>query len=179
MTSSWRERGFLTPSGRAEFGLAPLPDDVDPGQGRLTLATIRSHDQFNTTIYSNDDRYRGLKGLRTVVLMNSDDMRDRGLDEFDLIDIASFSRDGTTRAVYGYRAVRYDIPRGCAAGYMPELNVLCGIADHSTQSGQPVTKHLEVEIPRISSQCLRPQALKGRPEWTERGSLRSSLQLQL
>ncbi len=174
-----RELGFLTPSGRAEFGLAPLPDDVDPGQGRLTLATIRSHDQFNTTIYSNDDRYRGLKGLRTVVLMNSDDMRDRGLDEFDLIDIASFSRDGTTRAVYGYRAVRYDIPRGCAAGYMPELNVLCGIADHSTQGGQPVTKHLEVEIPRISSQCLRPQALKGRPEWTERGSLRSSLQLQL
>jgi hypothetical protein len=59
---------------------------------------------------------------------------------------ASFSKDGTTRAVYGYRAVRYDIPPGCAAGYMPELNVLCGIADYSTQSGQPVTKHLEVEI---------------------------------
>jgi hypothetical protein len=73
-------------------------------------------------------------------------MRDRGLDEFDLIDITSFSRDGTTRAVYGYRAVRYDIPRGCAAGYMPELNVLCGIADQSTQSGQPLTKHLEIEI---------------------------------
>jgi molybdopterin-dependent oxidoreductase alpha subunit len=66
-----RERGFLTSSGRAEFGLAPLPDDVDPGTGRLMLATIRSHDQFNTTIYSNDDRYRGLKGLRTVVFMNS------------------------------------------------------------------------------------------------------------
>jgi len=141
-----RERGFLTSSGRAEFELAPLPDDVDPGTGRLVLATIRSHDQFNTTIYSNDDRYRGLKGLRTVVFMNSDDMRDRGLDEWDLVDITSFSRDGTTRVVYGYRAVRYDIPRGCAAGYMPELNVLCGIADYSTQSGQPVTKRLEVEI---------------------------------
>ena len=141
-----RERGFLTSSGRAEFGLAPLPDDVDPGTGRLMLATIRSHDQFNTTIYSNDDRYRGLKGLRTVVFMNSDDMRDCGLDEWDLVDITSFSRDGTTRVVYGYRAVRYDIPRGCAAGYMPELNVLCGIADYSTQSGQPVTKRLEVEI---------------------------------
>ena len=69
------KRGFLTPSGRAEFGLAPLPDDIDPGEGRLMLATIRSHDQFNTTIYSNDDRYRGLKGLRTVVFMNSDDMQ--------------------------------------------------------------------------------------------------------
>ena len=145
-TQPARERGFLTPSGRAEFGLAPLPGDTDPGEGRLMLATLRSHDQFNTTIYSNDDRYRGLKGLRTVVFMNDGDMRDRGLSEFDLVDISSFSRDGSQRAIYGYRAVRYDIPRGCAAGYMPELNVLCGIADYGTQSGQPVTKHLIVEV---------------------------------
>jgi molybdopterin-dependent oxidoreductase alpha subunit len=141
-----RERGFQTASGRAEFGLTPLPGDVDPGEGRLMLTTVRSHDQFNTTIYSNDDRYRGLKGLRTVVFMNSGDMRDRGLDEFDLVDITSISKDGSRRTVYGYRAVRYDVPRGCAAGYMPELNVLCGIADYSTQSGQPATKHLEVEV---------------------------------
>ncbi len=141
-----RERVFQTPSGRAEFSLAPLPDDVDPGDGRLMLATIRSHDQFNTTIYSNDDRYRGLKGLRTVVFMNDDDMRDRGLREFDLVDITSFSKDGTERTVHGYRAVRYEIPPGCAAGYMPELNVLCGIADFSTQSEQPLTKHLVVEL---------------------------------
>ncbi len=140
------ERGFLTPSGRAEFGSAALPDDVDPGAGRLVLATIRSHDQFNTTIYSNDDRYRGLKGLRTVVFMNEDDMRDRGLDEFGLIDITSVSKDGSIRTAYGYRAARFEIPRGCAAGYMPELNVLCGIADYSTESQQPVTKHLVVEI---------------------------------
>jgi molybdopterin-dependent oxidoreductase alpha subunit len=141
-----RERVFKTPSGRAEFSLAPLPEDVDPGEGRLMLATIRSHDQFNTTIYSNDDRYRGLKGLRTVVFMNEDDMRDRGLEEFDLVDVTSFSKDGTQRRVHGYRAVRYEIPPGCAAGYMPELNVLCGIADFSTQSEQPVTKHLVVEV---------------------------------
>jgi molybdopterin-dependent oxidoreductase alpha subunit len=141
-----RERVFLTPSGRAEFSLAPLPDDVDPGEGRLMLMTIRSHDQFNTTIYSNDDRYRGLKGLRTVVFMNENDMRDRSLDEFDLVDIESITKDGSRRIVHGYRAVRYDIPTGCAAGYMPELNVLCGIADVSTQSEQPVTKHLVVEV---------------------------------
>jgi molybdopterin-dependent oxidoreductase alpha subunit len=141
-----RERVFQTASGRAEFSNAPLPDDVDPGDGRLMLATVRSHDQFNTTIYSNDDRYRGLKGLRTVVFMNEDDMRDRGLDEFDLVDVTSFSKDGTQRRVHGYRAVRYEIPPGCAAGYMPELNVLCGIADLSTQSEQPVTKHLVVEV---------------------------------
>ena len=141
-----RERIFKTPSGRAEFSTAPLPAGVDPGEGRLLLTTIRSHDQFNTTIYSNNDRYRGLKGLRTVVFMNDDDMRDRGLEEFDLVDITSYSRDGTQRTVYGYRAVRYEIPRGCTAGYMPELNVLCGIADFSTQSEQPVTKHLVVEV---------------------------------
>jgi len=141
-----RERVFQTPSGRVEFSAAPLPDDIDPGKDRLTLATIRSHDQFNTTIYSNNDRYRGLKGLRTVVFMNENDMRDRGLGEFDLVDVTSFSKDGSTRKVYGYRAVRYEIPPGCAAGYMPELNVLCGIADFSTQSEQPVTKHLVVEV---------------------------------
>ncbi|HET9889469.1 MAG TPA: FdhF/YdeP family oxidoreductase [Mycobacterium sp.] len=149
-----RERVFQTPSGRADFSHAPLPDDVDPGQGRLLLATVRSHDQFNTTIYSNDDRYRGLKGLRTIVFLNDDDMRERGLDDFDLVDITSFSRDGTQRRVYGYRAIRYEIPPGCAAGYMPELNVLCGIADVSTQSGQPVTKHLVVEVTPSSSPAL-------------------------
>jgi molybdopterin-dependent oxidoreductase alpha subunit len=141
-----RERTFTTPSRRAEFSAAPLPDDVDPGEGRLVLTTVRSHDQFNTTIYSNDDRYRGLKGLRTVVFMNEDDMRTLDLKDFDLVDVTSFSKDGSTRSVYGYRAVRYEIPPRCAAGYMPELNVLCGIADVSTQSEQPVTKHLVVQV---------------------------------
>ena len=146
IAQSARERSFKTPSGRAEFWAGPLPDDVHPGEGRLVLATVRSHDQFNTSIYSNDDRYRGLKGLRTVVFMNDDDMRGRSLAEFDLVDITSFSKDGSTRTVHGYHAVRYEIPPGCAAGYMPELNVLCGIADFSTQSEQPLTKHFVVEI---------------------------------
>jgi anaerobic selenocysteine-containing dehydrogenase len=150
-----RERTFLTNSGRAEFWAGPLPDDADPGEGRLVLATIRSHDQFNTTIYSNDDRYRGLKGLRTVVFMNEDDMRARELEEFDLVDITSFSKDGSTRTAYGYRAVRYEIAPGCAAGYMPELNVLCGIADFSTQSDQPLTKHYVVEINPAQRDAIR------------------------
>jgi molybdopterin-dependent oxidoreductase alpha subunit len=141
-----RERVFETASGLAEFSAAPLPDDVDPGEGRLMLATIRSHDQFNTTIYSNNDRYRGLRGLRSVIFMNSNDMQERGIEKFDLVDVTSFSRDGSQRAVYGYRAVTYELPPGCAAGYMPEMNVLCGIADVSTQSEQPVTKRLIVEV---------------------------------
>lgn len=149
-----RERVFKTPSGRAEFSTAALPNDVDPGKGRLMLTTVRSHDQFNTTIYSNDDRYRGLRGLRTVIFMNDDAMRARGIEEFALVDVKSFSKDGTERTVYGYRAVRYELPSGCAAGYMPEVNVLCGIADFSTQSEQPVTKHLVVEVLPAQSKAI-------------------------
>jgi molybdopterin-dependent oxidoreductase alpha subunit len=153
-----RERDFRTTSGRAEFGIADLPDDVDPGDGRLMLTTVRSHDQFNTTIYSNDDRYRGLSGLRTVVFMNKNDMADRGLTEFSPIDLTSISRDGSRRHAYGYRAVSHDLPPGSTAGYMPELNVLCGLADTSTQSDQPVTKHLVVEIAAARSRDRSPLA---------------------
>ncbi|MFF2613192.1 FdhF/YdeP family oxidoreductase [Kitasatospora sp. NPDC058046] len=140
-----RELVFDTPSGRAEFSAAPLPDVV-PGAGTLALGTMRSHDQWNTTIYSDDDRYRGVKNLRTLVFMNRDDMRERGLAEFDRVDVTSTARDGSTRSVHGYLAVPYDIPRGCAAGYMPELNVLCAIGDYSTQSDQPIMKHLKVTV---------------------------------
>jgi len=140
-----RELVFLTPSGRAEFSAAPLPDVV-PAPGTLALGTMRSHDQWNTTIYSDNDRYRGIKNLRTLVFMNEDDMRERGIAEFDPVDITSTARDGSTRSLNGYLAVPYDIPRGCAAGYMPELNVLCAIGDYSTQSDQPIVKHLKVTI---------------------------------
>lgn len=104
------------------------------------------HDQWNTTIYSDNDRYRGVKNLRTLLFMNKADMADRGLDEFDLIDITSFARDGSTRTVWGYRAIAYDIPIGSVGGYMPELNVLCAIGDFSSQSGQPLMKHQLVAI---------------------------------
>lgn len=140
-----RERIFLTPSGRAEFSAADLPDVV-PTDGRLMLSTMRSHDQFNTTIYSDNDRYRGLKNLRTALFLNPQDMHQRGIGEFDLIDITSIARDGTRRTAYGYRAVSYNIPPGCAAGYMPELNVLCPIGDYSRQSRQPLMKHIPIEV---------------------------------
>lgn len=142
-----RELVFLTPSGRAEFSAADLPDlTAEPGM--LTLATMRSHDQWNTTIYSHDDRYRGIKNLRTLVFMNTDDMTERGLRLFDEVDITSIARDGSTRTVHRYKAIGYDIPRGCAAGYMPELNVLCAIGDYSTQSDQPIMKNVKVRIER-------------------------------
>jgi molybdopterin-dependent oxidoreductase alpha subunit len=142
-----RERVFRTPSGGAEFSSAPLPD-VHPDEGMLALGTMRSHDQWNTTIYSDNDRYRGVKSLRTLVFMNRADMTERGIAEFDLVGITSVAKDGSTRAVHGYTALPYDIPRGCAAGYMPELNVLCAVGDYSKQSGQPLMKHVRVRIAR-------------------------------
>ncbi|WP_078058457.1 FdhF/YdeP family oxidoreductase [Mycolicibacter icosiumassiliensis] len=140
-----RELVFLTRSGRAEFSAAAL-SDVVPVKGRLVLGTMRSHDQFNTTIYSDDDRYRGVKSLRTLLFMNSADMEDMGINQFDYIDITSIARDGSRRSVYGYRAVSYNIPAGNAAGYMPELNVLCPIGDVNSESGQPVMKHIPIEV---------------------------------
>jgi len=140
-----RERIFLTPSGRAKFSTAHLPDVV-PAPGTLLLGTMRSHDQWNTTIYTDNDRYRGIKNLRTLVFMNADDMRERGLSEFDPVDITSTAKDGSTRSLNGFLAVAYDMPRGCAAGYMPEMNVLVSISDYSTQSDQPLMKHLKVTI---------------------------------
>lgn len=146
-----RERVFLTASGRAQFHSSPLPDVTAP-EGMLVLSTMRSHDQWNTTIYSDNDRYRGVRNLRTLLFMNREDMAARGLSEFDLIDITSHARDGSTRCIYGYRAIAYGIPRGSAAGYMPELNILCALDDYSRQSDQPLMKHLLVSVRSASCQ---------------------------
>ena len=135
--------GSLEPDANAPG--SPSPSTRSRRRRRYRGRSDRS--RWNTTtIYSDDDRYRGLKNLRTALFMNPEDMRDRGLGEFDLVDITSFARDGSTRSVYGYRALAYDTPRGSVFGYMPELNVLCAIADHSEQSGQPLTKHLIVAV---------------------------------
>ncbi|GAA3090915.1 FdhF/YdeP family oxidoreductase [Streptomyces rectiviolaceus] len=140
-----RELVFRTPSGRAEFSAAALPDVV-PAPGTLALGTMRSHDQWNTTVYSDNDRYRGIKNLRTLVFMNRDDMRERGITESAPVDITSTAKDGSRRHLDGFLAIPYDIPRGCAAGYMPEMNVLCALGDFSTQSDQPIMKHVKVTI---------------------------------
>ncbi|WP_129358422.1 MULTISPECIES: FdhF/YdeP family oxidoreductase [Micrococcaceae] len=141
-----RELDFSkTTSGKANFSTAELPQ-VDPGEGKLVLQTMRSHDQWNTTIYSNNDRYRGIKNIRTLVFMNPDDMRARGIQEGDFVSITSTSKLGIMRRLNKYRAFAKDIPQGSAAGYMPEMNVLIGIEDYSTQSEQPLMKSIRVTI---------------------------------
>ena len=146
-----RELVFHTPSGRAEFSAVPLPDVIPADEDVLVLQTMRSHDQWNTTIYSDDDRYRGIKNLRTLILMHEDDMRTRGITEGSLVDIVATAKDGSVRSLRGYRALRYDLPRGSAAGYMPEMNVLIGASDYSVQSDQPLMKNLKVRVTPSSS----------------------------
>ncbi len=144
-----RELKFVTPNGKANFSDARLQNTLPP-DGKLMLFTMRSHDQFNTTVYSDNDRYRGVKGIREILFMNERDMNNLGLKQFDLIKITSFAKDGSTREVSSFRAVKYNVPEGCVGGYMPELNVLCPIGDFSAQSDQPMMKQVLVEV--------RPQA---------------------
>ena len=141
-----RQRQFLTDSGKAEFSLAPLENIIPDDKDTLVLQTMRSHDQWNTTIYSNDDRYRGIKNLRELVFMNPKDMKMRGINSGDLVDITATAKDGSQRSVKAFRAIGYDLPRGCTAGYMPEMNVLIGACDFSEQSDQPLMKSLQVKV---------------------------------
>lgn len=141
-----RERDFKTPSGLLEFSQAALPNVIPDDSDVLILQTMRSHDQWNTTIYSDNDRYRGVKNLRELVFLNEADMKARGISQGDFVDITATAKDGSVRSVKSYRALKYDLPRGAAAGYMPEMNVLIGWSDYSTQSNQPLMKNIKVKV---------------------------------
>jgi molybdopterin-dependent oxidoreductase alpha subunit len=149
LPSGARTRAFDTPSGRAAFREIPLPRlPLEPGQ--LVLMTIRSHDQFNTTVYGDDDRYRGVKGDRRVVFLHADDLRERGLADGDRIDVTSWF-EGETRALRGFRARAYDIPRGCAAAYFPEANPLVSVRAFAHGSHTPAYKSVAITIARAAS----------------------------
>ncbi|WP_157622408.1 FdhF/YdeP family oxidoreductase [Nostocoides sp. Soil756] len=138
-------RTFETPSGKAEIVVNPIAV-LEAPEGHLLLQTLRSHDQFNTTIYGHDDRYRGLAGGRQVVMVHPDDIRDLGLTEGELYDVVSVWTDGSERVVHGYRVVSYPTSRGCAAAYYPECNVLVPL-DHTAEgSNCPVSKAVVVRF---------------------------------
>jgi anaerobic selenocysteine-containing dehydrogenase len=139
-------RTFNTETGLARFTVNP-PDTVDVPEGHLLLQTVRSHDQFNTTVYGLDDRYRGIKGGRRVVFVNIDDLSDRGLRDGDLVDLISVWTDGERRA-RGFRAVEYATPRGCAAAYFPEANVLVPLDSTAEGSNTPVSKSTVIRLER-------------------------------
>jgi len=119
----------------------------------LRLATIRSHDQYNTTIYSMNDRYRGVYGTRTVVFMNKDDMAARGIAPRTLVDIEALSDDAVERRVCGFVALPYDIPQGSIAAYYPETNPLLALAHHDAKSGTPAAKSIPVIVRPMAAQA--------------------------
>jgi anaerobic selenocysteine-containing dehydrogenase len=112
----------------------------------LLLTTLRSHDQYNTTIYGANDRYRGVFGRRDVVFAHPDDIAARGLKAGDRIDLlAAFDPSGA-RALRGFTLVAREIPRGCLAAYYPEANVLVALDDHDRRSGTPAYKSIPVRL---------------------------------
>jgi molybdopterin-dependent oxidoreductase alpha subunit len=144
LPSGARLRRFDTPSGRARFRVHALPEgDLAPGRFRLT--TIRSHDQFNTTVYGFDDRLRGLRGDRRVLLMHPEDLKDAGLREGQRVDLTSHFR-GEKRTLRGFRALAYDLPRACAAAYFPEANGLVPLDSQAELSHTPSYKSIEISI---------------------------------
>ncbi|MDT7542043.1 MAG: hypothetical protein QOE33_1947 [Acidobacteriota bacterium] len=139
-----RERKFHTASGKAEFTVHPLPkSSLEAGQ--FLMMTIRSHDQFNTTIYSNDDRYRGIHGERRIVFLNADDVKEAGLRENELVDIISHF-EGEERIARAFRVVPYPIPRRCAATYFPEANVLVPVGHVADKSNTPASKSVVITL---------------------------------
>jgi anaerobic selenocysteine-containing dehydrogenase len=145
------EREWLTPTKKANF-LIYLGLDEDPGVAKhdaLTLTTIRSHDQYNTTIYGMNDRYRGITGRRDVVFVNERDLSSRGLRHGDLVDIAvvpdAASKPGK-RMMRNLTAVAFNIAEGSVATYYPEANVLVALDHYDVKSGTPSYKSIPVLI---------------------------------
>jgi formate dehydrogenase major subunit len=140
-----RTREFPTATGRANFSVNELWYPRVPA-GRLLLQTIRSHDQYNTTIYGQDDRYRGIKGGRRVVFVNAADLSDLGLADGQQVDLVSEFTDGVERRAENFRIVSYDTARGCAAAYYPETNVLVPLDSVADVSNTPTSKSVVVRL---------------------------------
>jgi molybdopterin-dependent oxidoreductase alpha subunit len=138
------EGRFSTPSGKAQFKASDL-EVLALEPGRLLLTTIRSHNQFNTTIYDLTDRYRGIKGERRIVLMNADDIAELGLQRGQVVDLTSHFDDGERHANW-FIVVPYPIPRGCAAAYFPEANPLVPLGSRADKSFTPTSKSIVISI---------------------------------
>ncbi|MCF0089978.1 MULTISPECIES: FdhF/YdeP family oxidoreductase [unclassified Streptomyces] len=139
------ERRFPTATGKANFTAAPVEYPALP-EGRLLLQTLRSHDQYNTTIYGLDDRYRGIRDGRRVVLVNAEDARALGVADGSYVDLVSEWRDGVERRAPGFRVVHYPTARGCAAAYYPETNVLVPLDATADTSNTPASKSVVVRL---------------------------------
>jgi molybdopterin-dependent oxidoreductase alpha subunit len=152
-----RQGVFPTKSSKAQFTVHALPDNgLEPGQ--LVMTTIRSHDQFNTTVYGLEDRYRGIHNGRRVILMNAADIRELGLAAGQVVDLTSYFQ-GRSRVARQFVVVPYDIPRRCAAGYFPETNVLVPIESVARMSNTPTSKYVVIRVtPAIPAKTPKPSS---------------------
>lgn len=139
------ERRFPTTTGKANFTAAPVEYPKVP-EGRLLLQTLRSHDQYNTTIYGLDDRYRGITGGRRVVMVNPEDAAELGLADGSYTDLVSEWNDAVERRAPGFRVVHYPTARGCAAAYYPETNVLVPLDSTADTSNTPASKSVVIRF---------------------------------
>jgi len=139
-----RDRNFRTGSGKAQFTVHPLPN-MKLADGEFIMMTIRTHDQYNTTIYGLDDRYRGIKGGRRVVLMNERDIVDAGLSSADFVDLTC-SAAGRVRTAERFLVVPFDIPRRCVATYFPEANAIVPVEITADKSNTPASKSVIITI---------------------------------
>ncbi|MFZ4833765.1 FdhF/YdeP family oxidoreductase [Rouxiella sp. Mn2063] len=149
------ELKFATPNGKANFSHDPLPERVIPEinqKAPFTLQTLRSHDQYNTTIYGLDDRYRGVYGQREVLFINPQDLADLNMADGELVEIETLWTDGIERKVTGFKLVSYDIPRGNLAAYYPETNPLVPLNSFGDQTHTPTSKSVPVVIRRCEQQ---------------------------
>jgi molybdopterin-dependent oxidoreductase alpha subunit len=147
-----REGVFKTSTNRANFTIHELPrHHLEPGQ--FLMMTVRSHDQFNTTIYGLDDRYRGVYGERRVVFLNSEDIKEAGLSAGQVVDLVSHF-EGEERVARRFLVVPFSIPRRCAATYFPETNVLVPVRSVAEKSNTPASKSVVISV-RPSSAPLR------------------------
>lgn len=146
--NSARERMWKTESGKAQFTAPETMSSLgaEPGDGELTLVTLRSNDQFNTTIYGFSDRLRGLSGPRDILLVNPEEMARHGLSEGQVVTVECAVEDGTERRVRGLRVVAYDLPDACVAAYYPEANPLIPLGCHDELSKTPAYKGVPVRI---------------------------------
>jgi molybdopterin-dependent oxidoreductase alpha subunit len=144
LPNAGRDRSFSTIGGRAKFAIGTPPDLALP-PGRLRMMTIRSHDQYNTTIYGLDDRYRGIRAERRVILMNREDISERGLAERQVVDLVSEWTDGE-RVAEAFIVVPFDLPRGNAATYFPEANPLVPLDSVADRSNTPTSKSVVIRI---------------------------------
>ncbi|MBL9162770.1 MAG: FdhF/YdeP family oxidoreductase [Planctomycetaceae bacterium] len=139
-----RENVYHTTSGKANFTVNAIPKhQLQPDQ--FVMTTVRSHDQFNTSIYGMHDRYRGLHNERRIVMLNREDLKEQGLAPKQIVDITSHW-EGQTRTACGFVVVEYPIPRRCAAMYYPEANVLIPIGSTEPSSNCPTFKHTVITI---------------------------------